>query len=482
MLGSLRKFSGSIYAKILLCIIIIPFVFWGMGGSIVGGSKNIVVKIDNEKYSTQNFVDFIQKFSDPNKKIKSNQVEEFLSVFISEKLIEHETEHFGIKLSDDSLGKLIKLQKSFKRKNKFSRVEYEKFLIKNNITASTFETNLSKHEKRKQLLDFISGGVFPSESLVNDAYNKINQKRSIELLNLNDIFKKKISFSENEIKSYFENNKNKYIETYKSIKILELSPKKLIDSDEFNNLFFARIDEIDDIIIQGKNLDFVVQKYNLEKGRLFTFDKFGNEINSKPINDLPKNLIKEILNLNDIDPTILIETSNKYFIVEFSKIENIQKGFEDNTVKKDILLNLELGIKRKLIAEIISKINKNNFSKSDFNKLSIDENVSIKKITLENRNDNKIIKDELVNQIYLSPEKKVIVINDIYLTENFLIFIDEVKSVTIDKNSEEYKKYLDLARLEITKKLYDTYDKLIKTKYKIDINYQTLNTVKNYFN
>ena len=74
------------------------------------------------------------------------------------------------------------------------------------------------------------------------------------------------------------------------------------------------------------------------------------------------------------------------------------------------------------------------------------------------------------------------VINDIYLTENFLIFIDEVKSVTIDKNSEEYKKYLDLARLEITKKLYDTYDKLIKTKYKIDINYQTLNTVKNYFN
>ena len=156
--------------------------------------------------------------------------------------------------------------------------------------------------------------------------------------------------------------------------------------------------------------------------------------------------------------------------------------FEDNAVKKDILSNLERIIKRKLIAQMISKINKNNFSKSDFNKLSIDENVSIKKITLENRNDNKIIKDELVNQIYSSPEKKVIIVNDIYLSENFLIFIDEVKSVTIDKNSEEYKKYQDLAKLEITGKLYDTYDKLIKTKYKIDINYQTLNTVKNYFN
>ena len=56
MLGSIRKFSGSIYAKILLGIIIIPFVFWGMGSSIRGGSKNIVVVIDKEKYSTQDLV------------------------------------------------------------------------------------------------------------------------------------------------------------------------------------------------------------------------------------------------------------------------------------------------------------------------------------------------------------------------------------------------------------------------------------------
>ena len=50
-------------------------------------------------------------------------------------------------------------------------------------------------------------------------------------------------------------------------------------------------------LIQGKNLDFLVQKYNLEKGRLFTFDKLGTETDSKPISDLPKNLIKEILNM-----------------------------------------------------------------------------------------------------------------------------------------------------------------------------------------
>ena len=48
MLGPIRKFSSTIYAKILLSIIVIPFVFWGMGNVFGGGSKNIVVVIDDE--------------------------------------------------------------------------------------------------------------------------------------------------------------------------------------------------------------------------------------------------------------------------------------------------------------------------------------------------------------------------------------------------------------------------------------------------
>ena len=132
MLGSIRKFSSSIYAKILLGIIIIPFVFWGMGSSFTGGNKNIVVVIDKEKYSVQEFGDFIRRTA--QEEVKSNQVEKFLSSFIGEKLIEKEVENFQIKLSDESLGKLIKHQKNFKRNNEFSRTEYEKFLLKNNYS------------------------------------------------------------------------------------------------------------------------------------------------------------------------------------------------------------------------------------------------------------------------------------------------------------------------------------------------------------
>ena len=77
---------------------IIPFVFWGMGSSFTGGSKNIVLIIEKEKYSNQAFVDFIQNFAPKDQKINSNQIEEFLSAFISQKLIEKEIEYFDSRL------------------------------------------------------------------------------------------------------------------------------------------------------------------------------------------------------------------------------------------------------------------------------------------------------------------------------------------------------------------------------------------------
>ena len=79
-------------------------------------------------------------------------------------------------------------------------------------------------------------------------------------------------------------------------------------------------------------------------------------------------------------------------------------------------------------------------------------------------------------------KKKIIVVNDIGLSENFLIYIDKVENVAIDENSEEYQKYLNISKIKIVNELYNTYDNLLKKRYKIDINYQALDTVKNYFN
>ena len=265
MLAPLRKFSQSIYAKILLGIIVIPFVFWGMGSTLTGGNKNIIVKIDNDKYSIQEFTSFVQRYVDPNQPVNQNQIENLLLNFIGDKLIEKEIEFFEIKLSDKSLSNLIKKQKEFQRNNKFSRTEYEKFLLKNGTSAVFFEKNILRQEQKNQLLSFIGSGIYTSNFLVNNSFNKINQKRSLQLINLKEAFSDKLSFSDDRIKEYFIENTNKYSENYITFNMIELTPKSLVGIEEFNNQYFKKLDEIDEMIVGGENASTIINKFNLRK-------------------------------------------------------------------------------------------------------------------------------------------------------------------------------------------------------------------------
>ena len=479
MLGSIRKFSGSIYAKVLLAIIIIPFVFWGMG-DFTSSSKNVVLVIDKEKYSNQQFIDFINKTK--TKKVEPNEVESFLADFIGQKLIEKEIEDFQIKLSDKSLGRLIKHQKKFERDDKFSRTEYEKFLLENNITAVTFENLLLQQEKRKQLFDLIRGGIHPSSFLVNVSYDKVNQKRDIRLINLNNVFKKQINFSQSQISDYFKKNKDKYSIIYKTIKFLELTPEKISTNNEFSDLFFKKIDEIDDLTMEGKNFDFITKSFNLDKPLKFIINAKGQDINLNDVNIITNDLAEKIFTITDEEPTVFLENKNKYYLIELTKTESVQKNIEDQVVKDKVLLDLTLKAKRSILAEIIDKINKNSFDKVDFENLSKKQNVSIQKITLSNRNDDAVLKKQIINEIYSFPEKKIFVVNDLSFTENYLVYVDKITNVSISNDSSEYQKYLNLSQVRIANELLSTYDYHLKKKYKVDINYKALDVLRNYLN
>lgn len=481
MLKPIRKFASSIFGKIFIAIIAIPFIFWGMGSVFQGGKKNIIVEIGKEKVSVQEFLDFV-RFNSPNVDVfNKDLIQKLLYNYIGKKLVALESEDLDFRISDNALSDVIKNEKIFKKENKFSRTEYEKFLIKNSLSAVAFEANISEQIKKEQLFNFISGGIVPSKFLVNITYDKINQKRTIQFINLNEIFKKEMNFSNEQIVSYYEKNKDSFEDIFKSIKFVKLNLQNLTGSDDYDSLFFKKIDEIDDLIVEGKNLNFIIEKFNLDNSNLLNFNRLGKSKGAKKIDNFPNKLIKNVFNINETEPTILIENDEEYFIIELIKTEKVQKKVNDDSVKKDILAKLKKEIKRKSITEIISRINKNNFNKIDFDKLSKDENVIIKKIKLEGQNDNKIMKKEIVEQIYAFSEKKVVVVADITLVESYLIYIDKVENKFIDKNSDDYEKYFDLSKAKMVNNINYTYDSYLNNKYKIKINYNALDNIQNYF-
>ena len=72
MLGKLRGFTNSKLAGVLVAIIIVPFVFWGMGSVFSGGNTNNIAKINNFSISTKDFIEHINRSRINPEYIKKN--------------------------------------------------------------------------------------------------------------------------------------------------------------------------------------------------------------------------------------------------------------------------------------------------------------------------------------------------------------------------------------------------------------------------
>ena len=152
MLRSIGKYSKSFFLKVLVGIIILPFVFWGMGDVFRGGNQNIIATIDSKKINTQEFINYLNSLNlskDQIKNIKNSDiVEKVLASYVGRKVLELEIKNLGVHLTDDSLKKIIINDKNFFKDKKFSRTKYEKFLIESGVTAPMFEKNISEQEKK----------------------------------------------------------------------------------------------------------------------------------------------------------------------------------------------------------------------------------------------------------------------------------------------------------------------------------------------
>ena len=177
MISKLRDFSKTKLAAVLVAIIIVPFVFWGMGSVFNSGNTNTIVKINKKNISTQDFMDHLNYSNISTQIIKDNLenniLEDVLGDLISKTLLEMEIKEMNLKISEESLAKEIRSNKNFLDENKkFSRTKYEKFLLSNNLSAPMFELQLKNRELQKHLFDFIGAGTITPNFLIDKKYEE----------------------------------------------------------------------------------------------------------------------------------------------------------------------------------------------------------------------------------------------------------------------------------------------------------------------
>lgn len=470
MISSFRNFAKTKIAGVFIFIIIIPFVFWGMGSMFNSGNTNNIAKINNTNISTQDFMNYLNNSGVSQQVIRdnleNNVIEELLSGLISTTLLDLEIKDFEVHLTQQTLLKQIKSNKNFLDENNvFQRTLYEKFLLTNNISAPMFELRLKNRELQKQLFDYIGAGSKTPGILVKKKFEDDNRILELEILNLSSFYKPKEEFDNDEIIKFIDNNKDQLKRDYIDFKYTVINPKNLIGIDEFNQEFFNKIDEIENKISQNINYDTLVSDLNLAS---ISFNNFSPLEENQSV----ENKIYS-LRSNKID---LVENGNEYILYSISKTEGKTPDINDNLVKNEILELIFQKNKFDFNKDLIEKIQNKEFNNDTFLEMSKDlsENKTINSIE-----DNSLFSQNSIKLLYSLPINSFTLVNDdnnnIFLTK---ILKSETKSLN---NDESFNKYLEKQTTSNRNSILKSYDVFLNEKYKVELNQQTIDRVKNYF-
>jgi peptidyl-prolyl cis-trans isomerase D len=484
MATSIGKLSKSFFVKLLVGIIILPFVFWGMGDVFRGGSQNVIATIDSKKVSTQEFINYVNRLNLKEEQLKNlsktDLIEQILSDYIGKKVMSLEIEKLGIVVSDNALRDIIKNDKLFFKDDKFSRTEYEKFLIKSGITAPQFEANIVEQEKRRQFLSSLSGGIVVPEILIEKEFRKENQTKTIQYIDL-EKYHSKNKPSQESIKELYERNKNIFFTELKSIRYSEIKPELIGGSKEYDENFFKQLDIIENNILDGQSFEETTKANNL---RIIEFNKINankEDEEKNKVKNLPDNIFKKVYNLKIPQSPEVVNIDSKYYLAEIKNEEKKNRPMNDPEVLE--ALNAQLSFKEKIEnnTSLAKDIGLGAFDGDNYRKFAEDNGLIVKDYEISNLKQNDVFDEGLVKRIFLTQDGDVNLITNNTLTKSFLISTKKTKYKTLDKKSNEFEQYEAKARLNIINKIYQSYDENVNQKYKVDINKRTIDRVKNSF-
>ena len=466
MINKFKSITNSKFSWIIVALIAIPFVFWGMGDVFTKGNSNNVAKINNSTISVSDFINHINQ-SGLNENIirenlDKNIFEDLLSVLISQKLMEMEINNLSLNFSDKTLKeKIINNQNFFDNNNNFSRTKYEKFLLENNFSAGEFENRLKSNELQKVLFNYINGGLVIPKFLVKKKYVNENKNISVNFVNLEENYNK--DFSSQEINEYIKSNEDKLKKDFINFSYVKITPKSLLDTEEFNDEFFRIIDDIDNRVLNNENIESIAKQYDLELifvNNYYPFDKEFELIYSKK---------------NNINQVNLIDNNSHYFLFNIDKIENKLPDINSDKFREEIKLTLKNQFKFKYNKNLLEDIQNKKLTYDDLKEY----NNTVEEILIDSVNDNNKFSDEAVKLIYSLPEKSFVLVND-PLNNIYLAYINKI-SIENNITDDQFKNYLLKSNSEIRDTLYTSYDIFLSKKYEIKVFQNTIERLKNNF-
>lgn len=243
MMDRLREGVNSIAVKIILGLIILSFVFAGVGSYITGGGNNAAAKVGNTEIARGEFEQayqnernrmqsqlgdyFTQMLADPA------YVESFrksvLDRMINDVLLEQQAESLGLRISDSQIRTMILEMPQFQTAGQFDQEVYQSALRRAGFSAESFAEYMRRDLMRNQLVTALQGSEFVLQGEIDTQSKLIAQTRDIRTVTLSVAdLAKEIELTDEQIEQYYQENPAAYTRPEQAkVSYIELSAEAL---------------------------------------------------------------------------------------------------------------------------------------------------------------------------------------------------------------------------------------------------------------
>ncbi len=220
MLRYLRENSGNWIIKIFLGIIVVVFVFLGVGSmnstrdDSVASVNDIPITVDEFQYAYRNLVEQMRtRFQDnlTDDLLKALNVrEQALNSLIEDKLVLAQADAFDIAVTDSELQESILAIEAFHRDGQFDMEQYRQLLGLNSLTPEMFEQRQREQLKKHKLQDMVLSAVSVSDLEADSFYVFYNTAVKVDYIKVDPADVSGVTVTPDQIQSHYEENKDRY--------------------------------------------------------------------------------------------------------------------------------------------------------------------------------------------------------------------------------------------------------------------------------
>ena len=195
MLEFMRRRARSSIIKVLFSIIVLVFIFWGVGGPVSGSRPDVVADINGQTVSYKDFqraygnvkATYRETYKDrltPEVLKMLDLKRQTLDQLINAKVLEGEARRLGFSVKDEEVRQAIAAIPVFQSGGKFNQAQYLRVLRFSQATANEFEQEQRAELLNKKLESLISNTSRVTDDEVQDLFRLASEKVNLSFVSV----------------------------------------------------------------------------------------------------------------------------------------------------------------------------------------------------------------------------------------------------------------------------------------------------------